>query len=98
MENLNKIMEMSDRQIQDLLRKISIEGDSNTLSIALLGINYDIKECIFRNLSTHARSAIEKSFNEFKKKQNSRFRDTNEYSINSKFNLKGQLLWIFLKP
>ena len=66
MENLNLIIGMSDRQIQDLLRKISMEEDSNILPLALSGVNKEIKECILRNLSTHARAAIENSINELR--------------------------------
>ena len=61
MEKLNKLLNMSDRQIQDWLRKISTETDMNTLPIALSGVNDDIRECIFRNMSIHAKTMVQKS-------------------------------------
>jgi flagellar motor switch protein FliG len=64
MENLNKLMDMSDRQIQEWLRKIGTETDINTLPIALLDANDEIKECIFRNMSMHAKTAVQKSIHE----------------------------------
>ena len=67
MKDLNKVIEMNDRQIQDWLRKISLEADFNALPIALTGADDEIKDCIFRNLSTHAKTAIEKSIKDQKK-------------------------------
>jgi flagellar motor switch protein FliG len=67
MNTLNKLMTMTDKQIQEWLRKISTETDINTLPIALLGVNDDIKDCVFRNMSMHAKTSVNKSIQEQRK-------------------------------
>ncbi len=64
MNKLNRLMTMTDKQIQDWLRKVSAETDINTFSIALSGVTDDVKECVFRNMSMHAKTLVNKSIQE----------------------------------
>ncbi len=64
MNKLDKLMTMTDKQIQDWLRKISVKTNKNTLPIALLGANDGIKECVFRNMSMHAKTIVNTSIQE----------------------------------
>ncbi len=58
MQILNKLKRMTDKQIQEWLRKIDTGNGITTLSIALLGANDEIKECVFRNMSIHAKTVL----------------------------------------
>lgn len=69
MNKLNKLMTMTDKQIQEWLRKIHTETDINTLPIALLGANDDIKDCILRNMSIHAKTLVNKYIQEQSKNE-----------------------------
>ena len=64
MNKLNKLITMTDQQIQDWLRKVSVEIDADVLSIALSGADNDIRNCIFRNMSTHAKAQVKESIQE----------------------------------
>ena len=64
MNKLNRLLTMTDKQIQEWLRKISVETDINILPIALLGSNDAIRECVFRNMSMHAKTLVNKSIQE----------------------------------
>jgi flagellar motor switch protein FliG len=88
-ENMNKLdnlMTMTDKQIQDWLRKIGAETDMNTLSIALLGATDDIKECIFSNMSMHAKNIVNKSIQEQSKN------GVKESEIQKNINIIGNLM------
>ena len=69
MNKLDRLLTMSDKQIQDWLRSVSSGSDINTLPIALSGVNDDIRECVYRNMSVHARSLIDKSVQEQRNKK-----------------------------
>ncbi|MBN1638130.1 MAG: hypothetical protein JW866_04130 [Ignavibacteriales bacterium] len=60
MENLNQLTTMSDKEIQDWLRKVSASVEINVLPTALLGVNEKIKSCVYRNMSINAKTAVQK--------------------------------------
>ena len=87
--NMHKLIElktMTDKQTQAWLRKISTATDTNTLPIALLGVNEDIKDCIFRNMSVYAKTMLKKSIHEQSKK------NVKESEIQKSINILGNLI------
>jgi flagellar motor switch protein FliG len=57
MGTLNQLKTMKDSQIQDWLRKVGSEH-VDTLVLALSGADDDVKNCVMRNMSERARSAL----------------------------------------
>ena len=74
MNKIDSVTTMTDRQIQDWLRRISGETEADTLPIALSGVNDAIKECVFRNMSEHGKNAVQQLIQE----QKSRNRNQSE--------------------
>lgn len=64
MNKLIRLNTMTDKQIQDWLRKVSAYCDINTLPVALSGANDDIRDCVFRNMSVHAKDLVQKTIQE----------------------------------
>lgn len=58
---LDKLTTMSDSQIQQWLRRVNSETDINTLTIALSGVDEKVKDCVFRNMSVHAKTLLDES-------------------------------------
>ena len=69
MRKLKKLTRMSDKEIQDWLRRISVETGIEALPIALSGADDEIRECVFRNMSAPAKTAIQKSIQEQSRKK-----------------------------
>jgi len=65
METLEKIGALSDRDIQDWLRKV----DMATLAIALLGADTAIRGKVLQNLSRYGRDYLEKTIQRYESLQ-----------------------------
>ena len=66
---MNKLITMTNKQIQEWLRKIDTETNTNTLAMALLGANDEIIYYVFRNMSATARTVLNNSIQEQNKNQ-----------------------------
>jgi len=60
MEKLNALTTMTDKKIQDWLRRVSASVEINVLPTALLGVNDKIKDCVYRNMSVNAKTVVQK--------------------------------------
>lgn len=67
MTTLNRLKAMSDKEIQNWLRKVGQENAA-PLAVALAGADNTVKDCVFRNMSHHARALLIKDIEECAKK------------------------------
>ncbi len=67
MPALVRLKSMTDEEIQKWLIKVDEKVDVKTLAIALLGVDDEIKNCVFRNMSGHASAALKADMEKFRK-------------------------------
>ena len=64
---LSKLKIMSDEEIQNWLRRVNEKVDPKGVAVALLGVDDEIKNCVFRNMSERAVAALKAEMDRFKK-------------------------------
>ena len=64
---LAKLKTMSDGEIQAWLVRVNEKVDPKALAVALLGVDDEIKGCVFRNISEHAVAVLKAEIDRFKK-------------------------------
>lgn len=64
---LVKLKTMSDEEIQNWLRKVNEKADPKELALALLGVDDEIKRCVFRNMSETAVNALKVEMERFRR-------------------------------
>jgi flagellar motor switch protein FliG len=67
MSLLARLKTMSDEEIQDWLRKVNEKVDPKGLAVALLGVDDEIKNCVFRNMSEKAVEALKVEMERFRR-------------------------------
>ncbi len=67
MSLLARLKTMSDEEIQGWLRKVNEKVDPKGLAVALLGVDDEIKNCVFRNMSEKAVEALKVEMERFRK-------------------------------
>ncbi|MBN2736933.1 MAG: hypothetical protein JXR70_08140 [Spirochaetales bacterium] len=83
---LDTVKTMSDKEIQNWLRRIQMETELTVLPIAMLGLDNNITKCIFRNMSVPARKSIQQLMEEQRRNKLA------ESLIKKSLNIIGQLL------
>lgn len=64
---LSRLKTMSDEEIQNWLIKVNEKVDPKELALALLGVDDEIKRCVFRNMSETAVSALKVEMERFRR-------------------------------
>lgn len=64
----SRVKSLTDQQIQEWLRRIDTNDCIDALSIALSGAHVEIKECILRNMSQHAKTVLNTHIREQERK------------------------------
>ena len=67
MSLLARLKTMSDEEIQNWLRKVNEKVDPKGFAVALLGVDDEIKNCVFRNLSPKAVEVLKMEMERFRK-------------------------------
>ena len=67
MSRLSGLLTMTDKRIQDWLRKASAVDDMSILPMALSGVDDEVKDCVLRNMSVHGKNAVNGFIQEQKK-------------------------------
>lgn len=67
MSLLARLKDMKDEEILGWLRKVDEKMDAKALALALLGVDDEIKNCVFRNMSGHAAAALKADMDKFRR-------------------------------
>jgi flagellar motor switch protein FliG len=64
MNDLQALLILTDKQIQDWLRRVHSQTDLRTLPTALSCAGDEVKACVFRNMSKQAKGMLNESIKE----------------------------------